>query len=116
MTYFSPYKQHGAGILAGRHTSTATDARSRIHSHVRFVFWNRDGVGIGDTACCGADVASRLDDFVKGGAVYHEVADDGESFSAPGLDPDVIAILELTHVELASGNAVVVAVGPTINI
>ena len=80
------------------------------------MFWNRDGVGIGDTARGGADVASRLDDFVEGGAVHHEVADDGERFSTPWLNPNVIAIHELTHVELASGNAVVVAVRPAVDI
>ena len=116
MADFCPHKQHGASILASRHTGATTDTRSRIHSHVCFMFWNRDGVGIGDTARGGADVASRLDDFVEGGAVHHEVADDRESLSAPRLNPDVIAILELAHVELAGGNAIVIAVRPTINI
>ena len=116
MTYLGTNKQHGTGILASRHASPATDARSRIHSHVGGMFWNQDGVGIGDTACGGADVASRLDDFVESGAVHHTVADDREGLGPPRLNPDFVAILELAHVELAGGDAVVVAVGPTVDV
>ena len=116
MADFCSHEQHSAGVLAGSNAGTATDARSRIHGHISLMFRNRNRVGVGDTACGSADVASRLDDFVEGGAVNHQVANDRESFSAPRFNPDVVAILELAHVELAGGNAVVVAVRPTINI
>jgi len=73
-------------------------------------YWHRD------TACGSADVASRLNDFVEGGAVHHQITNHGESLGAPRFNPDVVAILELAHVELASGDAIVVAMRPTINI
>ena len=116
MTYLGTNKQHGTGILASRHASPATDTRSRIHSHVGGMFWNQDGVGIGDTASGGADVASRLDDFVESGTIHHEVADDGERLGTPRLNPDVVAIVEFAHVELTGGDAVVIAVRPTVDV
>ena len=116
MTHFSPYKQHGAGVLAGGNAGTATDTRCCIHSHIGLVFRNRNRVSVGYATCCGTDVASRLDDFVEGGAVNHQVADDREGLGAPGLNPDVVAIVELAHVELAGGDAIVVAMGSTIDV
>ena len=116
MTDFGSYEQHRTGVLAGSHAGTAADARSRIHGHISIVLWNGDGVGIGDAARGGADVASRLDDFVKGGTIHHEVADDGEHLGTPRLDPDVVTILEFAHVKLAGGDAIVVAMGAAIDI
>ena len=116
MADFGSYKQHGAGILAGCHAGAAADARSRIHGHVSLVFRNRNRVGIWDTARGGADVTSGLDDFVEGRTIHHEVADDREGLGAPGLDPDVVAILELPHMKLAGGDAVIVAVGTTVDV
>ena len=109
-------KQHGAGIFASRHTSAAADARSRIHGHVGLVLWNRNRIGIGDTARGGADVAACLDDLVEGGAVHHQVADNREGFGTPRFNPNVIAVLELPHVKLAGGDAIVVAMGTTVDI
>ena len=116
MTDFGAYEQHGAGVLAGCHAGSAADARCSIHGHVRYVFWNRNGVGVGDTACGGANITSRLDDLVESGTVHHEVAYDREGLGTPGLDPDVVAILELPHVELAGSDAVIVAVGTTVDV
>jgi len=116
MADLGAYKQHGAGVLAGGHAGAAADARSRIHGHVGFVFRNGNRVGIGNAARGGADVTSGLDDLVEGGAVHHQVADDREGLGTPGLNPDVVAVLKLTHVELAGGDAVVVAVRPAVDI
>ena len=80
------------------------------------MFWNRNRVGIRHAARGGADVASRLDDLVEGGAVHHEVTDDGEGLGTPGLNPNVVAILELAHVELACGDAIVVTMWTTVDI
>ena len=80
------------------------------------MFRDRNGVGIGNATCGRADVASRLDDFVEGGTVHYEVADDREGLGSPWLNPDVFAILKLPHVELAGGDAVVIAVGTTVDI
>ena len=116
MADLGTYKQHCTCILTSRYAGTATDARCGIHSHVGFMLRNRNRVGIRHTTSGGADVASRLDDLVEGGAVHHEVADDRERLGAPGLNPDVITILELAHVELAGGNAIVVAMRAAVDI
>ena len=116
MADFGTHKQHRAGIFASRHTGTATDAGCGIHGHVGFMFWNRNRVGIRHAARGGADVASCLDDLVEGGTVYHKVTDDRERLGAPGLNPNVVSIMELAHVELAGGNAVVVAMRATVDI
>ena len=71
---------------------------------------------LGHTARGGADVASRLDNLVEGGTLHHKVADDRERLGAPRLDPDVVSIMELTHVQLAGGDAVVVAMRTAIDI
>ena len=109
-------KQHGASILASRYAGTATDARGGIHGHVGGMFRDGNHVGIGNAACGGADVASRLDDFVEGRAVDNQVADDGERLGTPWLNPNLVAIFELAHVKLASGHAIIIAVWPTVDI
>ena len=116
MADLGTYKQHGAGILTSSHTGTATDARCGIHGHVGFMLRNRNRVGIRHAARGGADVASCLDDLVEGGTVYHKVTYDGEWLGAPRLNPDVVSIMELAHVELAGGDAVVVAMRATVDI
>ena len=116
MAHLGPYKQHGAGVLASSYASSATNAGSRIHGHICLVFRNRDRVGIGHAACGGADVTSRLDNLVKGRAVHNQITNDGESLSAPWLNPNILAILEFSHVELTGGDAIVVAVRSAINI
>ena len=116
MADLGTYKQHGAGILTSSHTGTATDARCGIHGHVGFMLRNRNRVGIRYAARGGADVASCLDDLVEGGTVYHKVADDRERLGAPGLNPNVVSIMEFAHVQLAGSDAVVVAMRAAVDI
>ena len=116
MADFGPHKQHGAGIFASRHTSATADARSGIHGHVGIALGNRYHVGIRHTTRGGADIAPCLDDFVQRRAVDNQVADNGERFGAPRLNPNLVAILELAHVQLAGGDAVVVAMRTTVDI
>ena len=116
MADLGTYKQHGAGILTSSHTGTATDARCGIHGHIGFMFWNRNRVGIRHTARGGADVSSSLDDLVECGTVYHKVTDDRERLGTPGLNPNVIAIMELAHVQLTGGDAVIVTMRATVDI
>ena len=80
------------------------------------MFRDRNGVGIGNAACGGANITSHLDDFIESGTVHHEVAYDGEGFGAPWLDPDIVAILEFAHVELTGGDAIVVAMRAAVDI
>ena len=116
MADLGTHKQHRAGILASSHTGTATDAGCGIHGHVGFMFWNRNRVGIRHAARGGADVATCLDDFVECGTVHHEVAYNWERLGTPRLNPNVVAIMELAHVELAGGDAVVVTMRATVDI
>ena len=51
------------------------------------------------------DVAAGGDDAVEGGAVDDQVLDDRESFGAPGLEVEHVAVLEMAHVQLADGGA-----------
>ena len=116
MTDLGANKQHCAGVFAGSHTGAATNASCGIHGHVGLMFGDRNGVGIRHTTRGGADVASCLDDFVKCGAIYHEVAYNREWLSTPRLNPDIVAVFELAHVELTSGDAVVITMRTTIDI
>ena len=77
---------------------------------------DRDGIGIRDAARSGADITSCLDNLVKGRAVHHKVTDHRESLGAPWFNPNVVAVVELAHVQLAGGDAIVVAVRPTVDI
>ena len=112
MAYLGCNEEHGAGVLAGCDTGTASDALRGIHGEVGRAFVDRYGAGVGGRAGCGTDVASGLNDGVESGAVDDEVFDDREGFGAP----DVVAVVETAHVELAGGDAVVVAVRAPVDV
>ena len=57
------------------------------------------------------DVAAGLDDAVEGAAVDDEVLDHREARGPPRLDGDLVAVVELAHVELAGRGAALRAVG-----
>ena len=116
VSYLGADEEHGAGVLAGGNAGSAADAFGGIHSHIGEAFGDGDAVGVGHTASGDADVAAGLDDLVEGRAVDDEVADDGEGFGAPRLDPYLVAVVELAHVELTGGDAVVVAVGTAVDV
>ena len=109
-------KEHGAGVLARRHTGTAADTGSGIHRLVGDMLRNGDGVGIGHTAGSGADIAPCLNNLVKGCAVDNKVAYDGERLGPPWLNPYLVTVVEPTHVQLAGGNAVVIAMRTSVDI
>lgn len=110
------YEKHGGSVFASCYTSAATDAGSGIHC--LFVLFLGDGnrVGVGYATSSGADVTASLDNLVESGAINHEVLDDGEWLGAPRLNPDFVAVVELAHVKLASGDAVIVAVWTTVDV
>jgi hypothetical protein len=68
-------------------------------------------------AFTGADrnVASGLDDPVQRRPIDNQVTDDGERLGAPRLDPDLIAVAVLSHVELTGGRTRPGAMGLTID-
>ena len=77
---------------------------------------DEDVVSIWHTARGGGDVASSLDNLVEGGAIHHEVSNDREGFGTPGFDPYLVAVVEAAHMELAGGDAFVVAVRSAIDV
>jgi hypothetical protein len=70
------------------------------------IFADGDGVAIGRLASVHGNVTSSLDDAVKGRAVHHEVFQHGKRLGPEWFDDDGLAVLEMAHVELASGRAV----------
>ena len=61
------------------------------------------------------DVSAGLDDPVQGAAIDHQVLDHREGRGAPWLDPDLVAVLEAAHVQLAGGDAFVGPVGRAVD-
>ena len=58
-----------------------------------------------------------MHDFIESRTVYHAVFADGETGGTPRLHGNRIAVLELTHIELAGGGtAFGLAVGRTVDI
>ena len=99
------HEEHGRAVLTGCYAGTAADAAGAVHSLVGILLGDEDGVGVLSLTCADGGVAAGLDDLVESGAIHHAVLDDGETGRAPGLHGNGVAIVELTHVELAGGGA-----------
>ena len=50
-------------------------------------------------------IAAGRDDAVEGAAIDHQVLDDREGLRAPRLEVELVAVLEVAHVELAERGA-----------
>ena len=60
-------------------------------------------------------ISSGGDDAVERAAVHHQVLNDREGFGAPRFEVELVAILEVAHVELAQGGAGQRAVGHAVH-
>ena len=109
-------EEHCRTILAGSHASSAADAGGRVHGHVGNLLRDGGCVGVGGTTAVERHIAAGLLDFIECVAVYHKVADHGESGRAPGLDGDGVAIVEFTHMELTGGDSLYGSVGMTVDV
>ena len=109
-------EEHSRAVLAGSHTCTTANACSGVHGSVGHFLADGKIVCILGTAAVERHIAAGLLDFVDCITVYHKVADHGECSRTPGFDCDCIAILELTHVELAGGYALHRTVGVTVDV
>lgn len=109
-------EKHSRCVFAGCNASSATDTFCSVHGFVNFVLGNQDRICVGASTSGGTDVTTSLDDFVESSAVHHEVTDHGESFGTPRLNGDLVTIVEVTHVKLASSHTTVVAMRTAINI
>ena len=94
-------EEHGGTVLTGSYTGTTTDAAGAIHRLVGILLGDEDGIGVLSLTSADGGIATGLDNLVEGGAIDHAVLDDRETGRAPGLHSNGLAILELTHVELA---------------
>jgi len=56
-----------------------------------------------------------LNEAVERGAIHHQVLDHGEGSGAPRLDPQLGAVRERAHVELAYGGGALGPVRPTVD-
>ena len=57
-----------------------------------------------------------MENLVVSTAVYDKVFDNGECSRTPRLDDDCLAILELTHINLAGSNALLRTVSMTVDV
>ena len=64
-----------------------------------FVDW--DGISIRDAASVNRDVTSSLNELIQSRTIDHQVFDNRKRLRAPRLHGDGVAVLELTHVQLA---------------
>src|SRR5712692_389012 len=86
-----------------RDTRAALDALRGVHGALLHRFGDEDVVGLGRASGVDGDEAAGLDDGVEGAAVDDEVLDDRKGASAPRLDANDVAVLEVAHVQLAGG-------------
>ena len=78
---------------------------------------NQNGIGILRLSRTHGHITAGLHDFIESRTVYHAVFDDGETGGTPRLHGNRIAVLELTHIELAGGGtAFGLAVGRTVDV
>src|SRR4051812_29748266 len=101
------HEQERRRVLAGRDARAAADAGSRVHRQIRDVLRHGNGVAIRRAPAVDRHVSAGRDYAVERASIDDEILDDGESPGAPGLDVDGVAVLELTHVDLADGRAAV---------
>ena len=94
-------EQRRRPVGAGRHAGAAADAGGDVEGPVGLVLRHGYGVRVRGRAGVDRDVAAGLDDPVEGRAVDAEVLDDRERVGPPGLDDDLVAVLEGAHVQLA---------------
>jgi hypothetical protein len=116
MAYFCTYEEHGTGVFACSYTGSAANAFGGVHGHIGTSFGNGYAIGVWHTSCSYADIAARLDYFVKSATVHNEVSDYRKWFGPPWFNPYLVAVIELAHVELAGGDTVVVAMWTAIDI
>lgn len=109
-------EEHSRTVLTCSYAATATDTCSAIHSLVSVFLRDEDGVCVLRLASANANVTTCLHNLVECRAVYHTVLDNWECSRTPRLNSDNVAVVELTHVELAGCGTLVWSVGMTIDV
>lgn len=109
-------EEHSRTVLTCSYAATATDTCSAVHSLVCVFLRNKDCVSVLGLASTNAYVTTCLHNLVEGSTVYHAVLDNGERSRTPRLNCDNVAVVELTHVELAGCGTLVRSVGMTVDV
>src|SRR4029453_15466693 len=85
-----------------RDAGPASDAGCCVHGPVRILLRYGNRVPIGCTARGNRDESSGANDPIKRAAIHDKVADNRERLCTQGLEVENIAVLKMTHVELAN--------------
>lgn len=109
-------EEHSRTVLTCSYAATATDTCSTVHSLVCVLLRDEDSVSVLGLASTNAYVTTCLHDLVESSTVYHAVLDNGERSRTPRLNCDNVAVVELTHVELAGCGTLVRSVGMTVDV
>src|ERR1039458_4437554 len=112
---FGAGEERRRGVGAHGDAGAAADAGGRVHGALGVLPAHYHGVAVGGAAGGDGDVPAGGDNSVEGGAVHHEVLDHGECLGSPGFEVELVAILEVTHMELAEGGAGERAVGHAVH-
>ena len=108
-------EQLRGAVRARGHARAAADAGGGVHRRVGRFLRHEDQVGVGRAPGGRGDEAAGLDDPVERAAVDDEVADDRERACPPRLHGDLVAVVELAHVQLARGGAGLGTVRPAVD-
>ena len=104
MRHLGRGEEHRRGVGAGRDAGPAPDAGRGVEGPLRSVFGDGKVVGFGRASSVHRHESARFDDSVKGATIDDQVPDYGKGARPPRLDPDLGAVLEAAHVELAGGD------------
>ena len=110
------YEEHCRTVLTCSYAATATDTCSAVHCLVGVFLRDEDGVSVLGLASTNAYITTCLHDFIECRTVDHAVLDNWESSRTPRLNSNNVAIVELTHVELAGCGTLVRSVGMTVDV
>src|SRR5207237_8951379 len=105
----------GRCIRNHRYGCPALYAIRGVHCELLHDLWNGDRIRLYRAAGVHRDEAARLNDLVERAAIDDQIFDHREGSCAEGLDPDLVAVIELPHVELTCRRAAERTVGDAID-
>ena len=108
-------EEHRGAVRARCDTGAAADALGEVHRVLEGLGRDRDRVGVRSAAGANGNKTAGIHDAIEGRAIDHQIANDREGLGAPGLDRDLIPVVEMAHVKLANGAALLVAVGNSVD-
>src|SRR5690606_13011430 len=103
MRHLRRNEKHRRGVLARGHTGAAADTFGGVHGLIGVALRHGNSVAVLSRSGVDRYVAACLDNLVEGRTVYHQVFDNRECLRLPRLKRELVAVLELMHVQLAYG-------------